>query len=115
MIPKEEIMKLESLLKEEKEIIEKEIGGLGGTDFGSDIDHNEEESDESEEITTQEGVTHPLKDRLKDINLALDKIGAGAYGVCENCGKDISLDLLKVDPESRLCKECKNKEEEVEK
>ncbi|PIY58866.1 hypothetical protein COY97_01965 [Candidatus Wolfebacteria bacterium CG_4_10_14_0_8_um_filter_39_64] len=31
------------------------------------------------------------------------------YGVCEKCGKKISLDILKLAPESRLCKECKKK------
>lgn len=107
MIPKEEIAKLESLLKEERETAEKEIKGLGSTDLGSDVGHGKEESDEMEEIVTQEGITASLKERLGDINLALDKIGAGTYGACEDCGKDISLDLLKVNPESRLCRECK--------
>ena len=114
MIPKEEIAKLESLLKEVKKTVEKEIKRLGSTDLGSDVDHGEEEADETEEIITQKGVTTSLKERLRDINLALDKIGAGAYGVCEDCGKDISLNLLKVNPESRLCKECKAKEEKGE-
>jgi len=114
MISKEEISKLEIILKREKKRIEKEIKSLGSTDMGSDIDHGEEESDETEEIVTHEGVIYSLKDKLGDVSLALDKIGAGAYGVCEDCGKEISLDLLKVVPESRLCKECKIKEKKEE-
>lgn len=112
MIPKEEIAKLESLLKTEKKSVEKDVVSLGGAELGDDIDSGEEESDEMEKIVTDEGITYSLKERLNDINLALDKIGAGAYGVCEDCGKEISLDLLKVNPESRLCKECKKKQEE---
>lgn len=114
MITKEEIIKLESLLKEEKNRVEEEIKNLGSADMGNDIDSSEEESDEAEEIVTHESITASLKERLNDISLALDKVGAGAYGVCEDCGMEISLDLLKVNPESRLCKECKKKQGEKE-
>lgn len=112
MIPKEESVKLELLLQQEKKRIEKEIKDLGGIDMGSNVNHGEEESDEMEEIVIHEGVTYSLKNRLGDINLALDKIGTNAYSVCEDCSKEISLDLLKIVPESRLCKECKIKEKE---
>ena len=114
MIPKEEIAKLESVLQKDKKAIEEEIKELGSADMGSDVDHGEEESDEMEETVTQEAISISLKERLNDINLALDKIGAGAYGVCEECGGEISLDLLKAVPESRLCKGCKLKEEKGE-
>ena len=114
MISKEDLAKLESVLKEEKEAIEKEIESLGISDMGSDTDHGEEEADETEEVVTHQGMISPLKDRLNDVNIALDKIGANAYGVCEDCGEEISLDLLKVDPESRLCKNCKSKQKKNE-
>ncbi len=110
MISKENIKELESLLKEEKKRIEREIEGVGSVDFRSDTNNPEEEADESEEEGINEGVVASLKDSLKNINFALDKIGAGAYGVCEECGNEISLELLRVDPESRLCQSCKLKE-----
>ncbi|OGY58192.1 MAG: hypothetical protein A3D47_00245 [Candidatus Colwellbacteria bacterium RIFCSPHIGHO2_02_FULL_43_15] len=114
MIPKQEIVKLEAALKQEKKRLEKEIKGLGSTDMGSDVDSLEEEADETEEIVNQEAVLLSLKERLKDVKLALDKIGANAYGICEECGNVISLDILRVVPESRLCKDCKAKEEKEE-
>ncbi|MDP3763866.1 MAG: TraR/DksA C4-type zinc finger protein [bacterium] len=114
MISKEDLAKLEFILREEQETIEKEIESLGENDMGSDTDHGEEEADETEEVATHQGMISPLKDRLKDVNLALDKIGANAYGVCEDCSEEISLHLLKVDPESRLCKNCKSKQKEEE-
>ena len=49
------------------------------------------------------------KERLADIDSALKKIKNGKYGVCEKCKKEISLKLLKIDPESRMCQECKKK------
>jgi DnaK suppressor protein len=110
MISKESLKELESLLKEEKKRIEKEIEDVGSADFRNDTNNQEEESDEREEAGINESVTVSLKGSLKNINFALDKMGAGAYGVCEECGNEISLELLKVDPESRLCQSCKLKE-----
>jgi len=78
-------------------------------DFGSDVDSGEEESDESEEFGTQLSIAQTYKERLADIDTALGKIEKKKYGICEKCGKKISLDVLKVAPESRLCKECKKK------
>jgi len=78
-------------------------------EFGSDIDSGDEEADETEEFGTQLSIAQLLKERLADIELALKKIKEGKYGICEKCGKKISLDVLKVVPESRLCKECKKK------
>jgi DnaK suppressor protein len=78
-------------------------------EFGSDVDSGEEESDESEEFGNQLSVAQEYKERLANIDTALKKIERKKYGVCERCGKKISLDVLKIAPESRLCKECKKK------
>lgn len=99
-----------------KEKLEKEAGELEAQinasaknqDFGSDIEADfSEEADEAEEFAGSLGLQDALKSRLGDIEKALDKISNGTYGKCENCGKDIPLELLKVNPESRLCKTCK--------
>ena len=76
-------------------------------DFGSDIDHFEEESNEAEEVGNQLAIAQDLKLRLDDIEAALEKIGAGGYGICEKCKKTIEEEILNIDPESRLCKSCK--------
>jgi len=80
------------------------------TDFGSDVDHFEEESDEAEEMGNQLAIAQGLKGRLDDIEVALAKIQAGTYGICESCGKEIEPEILDIDPESRLCKSDKLKE-----
>ena len=78
-------------------------------DFGNDVDHLDEETDESEEVGNQLAVAQDLKNRLDDIDVALGKIYAGKYGVCEKCGGPIEKEILDIDPESRLCKDCKAK------
>jgi RNA polymerase-binding protein DksA len=51
-------------------------------------------------------VRHDLQDRLNAIDAALQRIDAGTYGICANCGKEISLDRLKAQPEAELCLDC---------
>ncbi len=100
-----------------KEQLEKEAGELeaqlnrhkGDTDFGSDIDHGDEEADEAEEYSNDLGIQEALKERMNDVEHALDKMTRNEYGKCEKCGMEISLEVLKANPESRLCKECKLK------
>jgi DnaK suppressor protein len=48
---------------------------------------------------------------LYHIEEALARIEDGSYGKCESCGKNIGLQRLKALPYTRLCIECKEKEE----
>ena len=75
--------------------------------FGRDTEDTEEETDESEEVSNRLGVRAVLRDQLARISAALDKIGAGTYGICERCAGPIDTELLAVDPESILCRNCK--------
>jgi DnaK suppressor protein len=98
------------LEKEQRLILEEIKRNEKPVDFGSDIDHFEEESDEAEEIGNQLAVAQDLKTRLEDVEVALEKIRIGKYGICEKCGKEIEEEILDIDPESRLCKESKLEE-----
>ncbi len=60
-----------------------------------------------------------LRDRdrklINKINEALERIDDGTYGICEQCGQEISIPRLKARPVTTLCIECKSKQEEMEK
>jgi len=88
----------------------KEIGDLENTDFGNDIDSGEEETDETEEAINNESTKELLKTRLRAVEDALEKIEKGTYGICENCNAPLSAEMIEIDPESRLCRECKQNE-----
>jgi len=91
-----------------KKDLEKEIADLKtAPEFGSDVDHFEEETDEAEEFNKNLGVEKTLKERLINVERALEKMAKGIYGKCENCKKDIEWEVLRVDPESRYCQNCK--------
>ncbi|MDO8470178.1 MAG: TraR/DksA family transcriptional regulator [bacterium] len=75
--------------------------------FGRDTEDTEEETDEVEEISNRLGMKVALQDQLSRVSAALDKIGAGTYGACERCVSPIDIEVLDVDPESTLCRNCK--------
>ena len=68
----------------------------------------EEEADEVQEYDNMLPVEHSLELKLKDVNLALEKMAQEKYGACENCGKQIEEYRLKAIPEARLCIICNN-------
>jgi len=52
---------------------------------------------------------------IRKIKRALDRLEDGTFGICERCGKEISIERLKVRPVTLHCIKCKIKMEEMEK
>ena len=52
---------------------------------------------------------------IKKIRRSLEDIENGEYGICEDCGEDISIERLKARPVTSFCINCKTKRESVEK
>ncbi len=52
---------------------------------------------------------------LKKIDLAIEKIDSGTYGICEICGCEIGIRRLEARPVTTMCIECKTDQEEEEK
>ena len=52
---------------------------------------------------------------IKKIRNALNRIERGTFGVCEECGENISIKRLKARPVTTQCIDCKTKEEASEK
>lgn len=55
------------------------------------------------------------KSFLDKINKAIAKIDDGSFGVCEECGEEISVKRLEARPETTLCIRCKEDQERLEK
>ena len=110
MLSKDILKELEAELRKDKEKLWKEIQDLEKpTDFGDDIsgDINDEEVDEDEELENTSSSADVLRDRLANVEDALNKIKTGEYGICEDCGREIEIEVLRAAPESGLCMECK--------
>ncbi|MBI4834156.1 MAG: TraR/DksA C4-type zinc finger protein [Planctomycetes bacterium] len=57
------------------------------------------------------GLMENEGEEIHEIDAALDRIEEQTFGVCERCSKPISEKRLKAIPFSRLCIDCKEKEE----
>lgn len=51
---------------------------------------------------------------ISKIREALDRIDKGTYGICEECGEEISEQRLVARPVTTLCIDCKTSQEEDE-
>jgi DnaK suppressor protein len=119
---KEELIKkFKERLEKEKEEIEGQLKkfaekGKIPDDWEAKFPHYNGESgsgaleraaDEVEEYETLRSIEQSLEVKLRDINLALEKIKKGNYGICEKCQREIEIDRLEAIPEARFCKKCK--------
>lgn len=115
------LKEIEEKLKKEKIVIEKELQKFAKKDekvkgdwntrfpyFDGEAGGNalEKAADEVEEYVTRLPIEHSLETKLKNINLALEKIKKRKYGICEKCGQEIPLERLEACPEARLCLKC---------
>src|SRR3990167_8404659 len=73
-------------------------------DYGSDEDEN---SAEVAAFTTDLSVKGVLEASLRDVLAAIERLEAGAYGVCKYCGQPIDERRLLARPVSGSCVNCK--------
>jgi DnaK suppressor protein len=78
----------------------RELGQDGVPDIG-DMSANAY----SRDVLLNLNETHRRK--IKDIDVALERIEQGVYGECARCGEEIAPRRLEVRPFSRYCVECK--------
>jgi RNA polymerase-binding transcription factor DksA len=117
MISKDAVAKFKKVLEEERAVLEAELQKIGVRDpsnpsdwvaaknsddtFGADRNDN---ADIFEEMQDANATISELEVRFQEVNSALEKIGAGTYGICEISGSEIELDRLEANPAAKTCK-----------
>jgi RNA polymerase-binding transcription factor DksA len=110
MLSKQKIKEYKERLEKEKRRLVKELKEAETPEsFGRDVDSFDEEADEAEEFTTHLATGQLIRDRINEIDSALNDLRLGKYGICKKCGVEISEKVLDVSPESRFCRNCKKK------
>ncbi|WP_285660599.1 TraR/DksA family transcriptional regulator [Actinorhabdospora filicis] len=56
-------------------------------------------------------LANQMRERVLQVEHALERLEAGNYGMCERCGKAIPAARLAVFPSATLCVDCKQLEE----
>ena len=82
-----------------------------------DMDEDENFPDPTDRASMESNRNSMLRIRDRERKLifkiqeALRRLDDGEYGVCEECGKNISIERLKARPVTTLCIECKSSQE----
>jgi DnaK suppressor protein len=108
------------LLKKRNEVVEGlelQIGRKLTRETGQKIDSAMDSADQSA-LDVDQGIDYSLLEmkygQYKDIADAFRKLQGGAYGLCEECGEEIALKRMEVNPLARYCIACKMQKEEME-
>lgn len=111
-------------LKLYKELLEQRISNLMGSadetldtmsqgddSFPDPLDRAMSESNRSIELRKRDRE----RKLIQKIKQAIQRTEDGTYGVCDDCGEEISASRLQARPETTLCINCKEEQEKVEK
>ena len=115
---KTQLKKFKKLLETKRAEIVKKVQQTLEEDMALDANDLPDEMDLASSEYLQ-SFTFRLRGRekvfLDKIEKALAKIEDGSFGVCEECGEEISVKRLEARPDTTLCIRCKEDQEHHEK
>jgi DnaK suppressor protein len=107
-----------------KELLSKQLDELQNKDSSipvSQLAESEQIPDLTDQATLESDIDMNIHIKERDSKLilkikkALERIDNGNYGICEECGEEISEKRLKARPVTTVCINCKRKQENQEK
>lgn len=78
----------------------------GARDSNLDDEHDPEGSTIAFERSQVTALIRQTKQHLEEVDAATERLDAGTYGTCENCGGPIGQGRLEARPVARRCIEC---------
>lgn len=73
---------------------------------------SKERAKELEDSEVVDALGNEARAEIRNISAALQRIDAGEYGICVECGTEIDKGRMRVHPYAKLCIECARLEEE---
>ena len=108
------IQKREDIIREAKNEIKKFKSGENRQLVETVMDDGDlSVVDLAEDISLKQLSTH--RETLIKIDTAIRKLEEGTYGICEECGEEISEERLKIVPFAIYCRDDQEKKEMIEK
>ena len=120
MAPKRklDVKKHRQLLEEERDRLQIDLKRIEDRAAGRDRLHAEpvgqdfdepggDAATETVERAQAMAVGASLRELLEEVNAALEKMDNGTYGVCDNCGRDITKKRMDALPWAILCNNCR--------
>ena len=115
----ERLEEFEELLHRRKALLADDILGLdrdGSDKSRGDSAHSNHMADSGTDAFEEEVRLSRMEsagEEMEEIEAALERIRGAAYGICEDCGRSLSIERLRAIPYARLCIRCKELEEAV--
>lgn len=115
---KSAIAKLEKMLLNEKERLEKELDHFeaillsktikeAGGDLSSCATHIADHASDTSENSKLFSLMERVRERLIWVEEALDTVNHGHFGICQMCLCPITLDRLMAKPHAKYCIKCR--------
>ena len=118
MLKLDELERLKIRLLEERRKILNDIEKLVQESNELGKDGTPDIGDEASDLSSRQlllSLNEADRNKLREIDEALERIEEGTYGICEECGEPISLKRLEVKPTAIYCVECKSRLEQHQK
>lgn len=103
------------LLEAERQQALRRLAGLTGDfdemvaasrDANADDEHDPEGATIAFERSQVAALVLQVQGQLTEVEAAIDRLAAGIYGVCEQCGQPIAAARLEARPAARTCIAC---------
>lgn len=113
---KRDFTKIKAALEAELTSTDEQLAehGVAADDDAVEVEVEEGFAD-SAQATTERGELLALVEQSKqhrnEVVRALERIEAGDYGTCENCGEEIPMERLEALPSANLCVTCKQQQQ----
>ncbi len=75
-------------------------------DTNADDEHDPEGATIAFERSQVDALIHRAQTQLAEVEAAVGRLGAGAYGTCERCGEPVGEGRIEAMPLARLCIGC---------
>lgn len=98
---------LENLHSENPGVEEDEVPDVGSLEESHLAEAGSLTLDREIDYTLEEAA----QERMKETEMALERIESGKYGRCTSCGLEITSERLEAVPWASLCIDCKRREE----
>jgi len=105
-----ELNYFKEILQSRKEQIEKNIQGVN-TELdqitAQELNDEGDHASANNNSMVESAIVQQQMHELKEIEVALEKIANGEYGICEMCEDEIGFQRLKVKPHAVYCIDCR--------
>lgn len=98
--------KVRKALEEKKEHLNARLGRIKANVRRGYHPDSKERAKELEDIEVVDALGNEARREISLISRALQRIDAGEFGVCVECGLDIDMERLRVQPYADECIEC---------